>query len=554
MRQSLFLMSWIMGSVFAAVVNATVIHVDLNARGANDGTSWRNAFLGLQEAINVSVASDEIWIAEGVYTPGPPGSDRAVTFTVKNGLKLYGGFPTGGGDGTFEARDPDTLITTLSGDLNGNDTPEGENIDDNTYHVVTAPLDVDESTVLDGFTVSGGNADGPLSSQKDGGGFNGHNSAATLQGCIFRRNRATSDGAAVLMEDGPGFICDCRFELNSGTGAVSAAGGVRIPNCTFADNTDGALGLFQGQNVADDCLFVNNGQSDGSVIASGGDDGDNTIARCIIAGNSAGLDSGAVVVFDGTLTIVDCLLGNNGLSPTVTVFDGHVNVVNSTLVHGTLWAVGLAAGNGDAEVTNSILWDNQEVDDQVYIDPFARGAITINYSTLQNWDGSLGGVGNNGDDPLFVDADGADDIPGNEDDNLHLSSDSPLIDSGDNTAVPADEFDLDGDGDVQEPIPVDLDGTPRFVDDPDTADTGVGSPPIVDRGAYEFQVTPPPCEGDANADGVVDPLDAGYVLARFGCLVGTGDPACDAADVNDDGVVDPLDVGFVLSRFGNTCP
>ncbi|MCH7721226.1 MAG: PQQ-dependent sugar dehydrogenase [Planctomycetes bacterium] len=59
-----------------------------------------------------------------------------------------------------------------------------------------------------------------------------------------------------------------------------------------------------------------------------------------------------------------------------------------------------------------------------------------------------------------------------------------------------------------------------------------------------------PCEGDANGDGVVDPLDAGFVLARFGCLVGTGDPECDTADQNGDGVVDPLDSGFVLARFG----
>ena len=58
------------------------------------------------------------------------------------------------------------------------------------------------------------------------------------------------------------------------------------------------------------------------------------------------------------------------------------------------------------------------------------------------------------------------------------------------------------------------------------------------------------CEGDANGDGVVDPLDLGFVLARFGCPVGAGDPGCDAADQNGDGAVDPLDAGFVLARFG----
>jgi hypothetical protein len=60
----------------------------------------------------------------------------------------------------------------------------------------------------------------------------------------------------------------------------------------------------------------------------------------------------------------------------------------------------------------------------------------------------------------------------------------------------------------------------------------------------------PPCEGDANGDGTVDPPDAGYVQARFGCPVGTGDPDCDAADANTDGAVDPLDVGYVQARLG----
>ncbi len=62
-----------------------------------------------------------------------------------------------------------------------------------------------------------------------------------------------------------------------------------------------------------------------------------------------------------------------------------------------------------------------------------------------------------------------------------------------------------------------------------------------------------PCEGDANGDGIVNPLDSGFVLGRFGCEVGAGDPDCDSADQNGDGLVDPLDVGFVLARFGD-CP
>ena len=71
-----------------------------------------------------------------------------------------------------------------------------------------------------------------------------------------------------------------------------------------------------------------------------------------------------------------------------------------------------------------------------------------------------------------------------------------------------------------------------------------------DEAGEEALCSPLQCEGDANGDGSVDPLDSGYVLARFGCPVGTGDPDCDAADQNGDGNVDPLDSGFVLARFG----
>ncbi|MCH7719556.1 MAG: hypothetical protein IH988_01015 [Planctomycetes bacterium] len=58
------------------------------------------------------------------------------------------------------------------------------------------------------------------------------------------------------------------------------------------------------------------------------------------------------------------------------------------------------------------------------------------------------------------------------------------------------------------------------------------------------------CDGNANGEGDVNPLDSGFVLARFGCTVGVGDAGCDAADQNLSCDVDPLDSGYVLARFG----
>ena len=75
--------------------------------------------------------------------------------------------------------------------------------------------------------------------------------------------------------------------------------------------------------------------------------------------------------------------------------------------------------------------------------------------------------------------------------NLRVWASSPAIDAGDNSAVPADTADLDEDGDTGEPTPIDLDGGARFIDATDTPDTGNGTPPIVDMGAYEHRA-----EGD----------------------------------------------------------
>jgi hypothetical protein len=150
-------------------------------------------------------------------------------------------------------------------------------------------------------------------------------------------------------------------------------------------------------------------------------------------------------------------------------------------------------------VTNCILWGNADgggMDESAQIHDTSGAASVVTYSDVQGgWTGA-GGTGNINGDALFVDADGGDNIPGTEDDNLRLGIASPAIDAGDNTAVPPDAGDLDGDGDTSEPIPFDLDGNPRFVDDPGVPDTGVGPPPIVDMGAYEAHR----CSNDSECD------------------------------------------------------
>src|SRR5215217_3937873 len=56
--------------------------------GSGDGSSWANA-ASLQQALTTTVASEEIWVASGVYTPGASAFD---TFSLTAGVALYGGF------------------------------------------------------------------------------------------------------------------------------------------------------------------------------------------------------------------------------------------------------------------------------------------------------------------------------------------------------------------------------------------------------------------------------------------------------------------------------
>jgi len=147
-------------------------------------------------------------------------------------------------------------------------------------------------------------------------------------------------------------------------------------------------------------------------------------------------------------------------------------------------------------LTNCIFWGNEAggwlvEEKQIYDDSWSSTGIY--YTCVEGWTGALGGAGNIGGDPLFVDADGPDDNVGTEDDNLRLSAGSACIDAGINAFVPPDTPDLDGDGNTAEPIPLDLDYGQRFVDDPCTVDTGLPDPPdyleVVDMGAYEYGST-----------------------------------------------------------------
>jgi hypothetical protein len=198
------LAAWIFLLVTAGISQGRIICVDADANGANDGTSWQNAYNYLQDALEDANSSDkpvEIRVAQGIYRPDrswdePNGSgDREATFQLINGVTLKGGY-AGFGEPDPNERNIDLYETILSGDLDGNDIEVSDPCDllkeptraENSYHVVTGS-GTDANAILDGFTITSGNAHGTGRDQHGGGMYN-ESGSPILNSCIFKGNSA----------------------------------------------------------------------------------------------------------------------------------------------------------------------------------------------------------------------------------------------------------------------------------------------------------------------------------------------------------------------------
>ncbi len=363
------------------------------------------------------------------------------------------------------------------------------------------------------------NIAGAVASEADGGGLNTGGSL-TCKRTLFEGNRASGDGGG-FRSSGPSLVEDCIFRHNAsgvdGGATYTSVGGLlggTWRRCEFVGNyamRDGGGMWFFGFELVEQCLFVgNHADDDGGAMASRSVLSPRTafMVGTSFAQNSAG-DQGAVMYADSIdPTFVNSILA--GDSPDAIRHRGGSQItVSNSLVQGGF----PGPGNIDA--------------DPRFVRPASDGG--------DGW----------GDDPGTA---GVDESLNDDFGDLRLMPGSPAIDAGDNTAVPADTFDLDGDGDTAEPTPFDLGGDPRFVDDPSTPDTGVGPGPIVDMGAYEFQS--PQCNA-ADLSAAFGVLDFDDVLAFLTAFAGM-DPLADLAPAF--GVFDFDDVLAFLTAFGAGCP
>ncbi|MFQ5495294.1 MAG: S8 family serine peptidase, partial [Phycisphaerae bacterium] len=427
------------------------IFVDVSAMGAANGQSWADAFPDLQDALDFTVAAGgtvrELWVAAGVYVPSRPtmaADNRTRTFTLLDGVALYGGFA--GGETSLDQRDVETNAAVLSGDQLGNDGPNFTGNADNSYHVVLAK-NVDRGAVLDGFAVIAGHADGAaIRDFNIGGGLFVLDATPTVSRCTFRQNRANI-GAGMAVKN---------------LTTPSPDRNVQVDQCRFLDNLGNVGGAvfthFDTEFTARYCRFIGNrGLIDAGAVKTGDFRTRSTFLNCLFSGNrvtGTHGQGGAMLVTNGsTNTLINCTVVNNS-SPDP--------------------PGGLAMGGADVTLFNSVIWGNRgnasstEVD-QVFVSTSGAVAVSLGHNDIEGWTGILGGIGNIGDDPQFFDPDGPDNIVGTIDDDLHVTASSPAVNAGDNSVVPTD-------------LLIDLDGQPRVFS------------LAVDMGVYEIGV-PPDCAG-----------------------------------------------------------
>jgi hypothetical protein len=221
---------------FSGIVQADIIYVDVDAAGANDGSSWTDAYNYLQDAIAAVITGDEIRIAQGIYKPDKGAAvtagDRTATFQLISGVTVQGGY-AGFGEQNPDARDIGLYETILSGDLAGDDGVNFSNNGENSYHVVTGS-GTDATGVLDGVTITAGNANG-ADIYGDGSGMYNDKGSPTLKDCTFSDNWASSGGGIYDVNSNP-TLTGCAFTGNLSEAVHNLNSSPTLNNCTFNSN------------------------------------------------------------------------------------------------------------------------------------------------------------------------------------------------------------------------------------------------------------------------------------------------------------------------------
>jgi hypothetical protein len=377
-----------------------IIYVDDDATGANDGTSWENAYVYLQDALVDANDSDkpvEIRVAQGIYKPdqgaGQTSGDREASFHLVSGTIISGGYA--GLNPTDPNIDPNTrnielYKTILSGDLNGDDAEVQdaqsllENIsrEDNSYHVLIPFYPGPNAiVVIDSLYINGGNANGEDINHY-GGGILWYGANLDILNCTFKDNTSNQEGGAIYNSRlGVLNITNCKFICNASEdgGAVSSPDHIILTDCRFTKNyavsDGGAVDAGYGAPVLINCIFEYNSSYRGGGMHNVCDPTHTnctfTLINCKFIGNYAeGFGGGFYNLNVGppdhnTSQLIDsCTFKDNHAG----IYGGGIynapssrpSIKNCLLVNNSSssWGGALHFWNSDAEIINCTIGNN----------------------------------------------------------------------------------------------------------------------------------------------------------------------------------------------------
>ena len=350
--------------VIAHSAVAATYRVDSNATSTpHDGSSWAQAFLTVQDALAnpLLTSGDEVWVADGTYTP----VSESASFELELGVKIFGGFDGGAtNEQNLFDRDFHKFEAILSGELGT------ASADDNCWHVVRAGPSIDDSDPIapqiDGFTIIGGYADGTAAGQSNGGGMYLENKGKVIvANIIFENNHAHGNGGALFVNSDGEInhniaIVNCTFidnDADNGGGAWVAGRIEQVTNCAFAANVasfeGGGLGNDSGSTIiVSQCSFskndagaANTGRGSGLYCAPG-------LEYCDELDNF-------VTTPDSTADIRNCIIWGNGHGPEL--FDAWVTTNQTDAFFESPWCHdGCCGGRYWAGTSEPIYLYNQQ--------------------------------------------------------------------------------------------------------------------------------------------------------------------------------------------------
>jgi predicted outer membrane repeat protein len=439
----------------------TRLYVNRTETLGNTGVDWDNALKNLRDALTLAdncAGIVEIWVAKGVYRPdegvGMVPDSRTETYPLLDGVAVYGGFA--GTENDLTERVWETNPTVLSGDVDSNDVATGGVVQNpgnivgaNSYHVVIAGS-VSNTAILDGFTITAGQANG---SEPDdhGAGLYNNASSPTLANLIFIGNFAGNGGGLANLSGSNPSMTDIQFKnnmaLSTGGGAYNEASTPTLSDVIFTGNFAAYGAGLANLNSSNPSLTGVQFTSNTAGTAGGGiynQASSPTLTYAIVSGNSA--PRGAAIYNDASApTLINALLSGNASSLTgAGIYNtGSGPVLINVTVAGN--RAGTTAGgmfntaDSHPGLHNSIFWDNRDAtgtgtasatihNDDLDSEP------DINYSLVQ----ALSGITHIGDnnldrkpwfttplDPILAPSTAGD---------FTLGIFSPAIDAGDNAA------------------------------------------------------------------------------------------------------------------------